>query len=404
MPRKDSESSSSSHEESHREDESLSSDVVVNKYQMAAQMVNEILKKLISEVKEGVEVGSLCTMGDNLILEKTSKVFVKEKDVTKGIAMPTCISVDHCICHYSPLRSDPPVVLKNGQMVKIDLGVHIDGYIATAANTVVVGASPTSKVTGKHAALLKATYEAMEVAIRMLQPGNKNMDITAAIDKVAAEYGVTPVENMVSHQLQRDQIDGEKQIIQNPGEKQRSEMEKCTIEKHEAYAIDVLFSTGKGKSKDLDTRTTVYKRNEEIQYSLRLKAARALMKDVKDKFGVMPFTLRALEDEVKAKMGVVEPEKHGLLRPYQVLYENAGEVVAQFKTTVLVMPNGLLKIAGLPLDMNLIETDAKLQDAELIATLNSQLKKKKKKLAKKDGPAAATNNTAAPVAEPVAAK
>ncbi|VDP17549.1 unnamed protein product [Heligmosomoides polygyrus] len=307
---------------------------------------------MISEIKEGVEVGTLCTLGDNLILEKTSKVFVKEKDVSKGIAMPTCISVDHCICHYSPLRSDPPVILKNGQMVKIDIGVHVDGYIATAAHTVVVGASPTNKVTGKHADLLKATYDAMEVAIRMLQPGNKTMDITAAIDKVAADYGVVPIENMVSHQLERDQIDGEKQIIQNPGEKQRSEMERFTIEKHEAYAIDVLFSTGKGKGKDMDTRTTVFKRNEEVQYSLRLKAAR---------FGVMPFTLRAFEDEVKAKMGVVEPEKHGLLRPYQVIYEAAGEVVAQFKATVLIMPNGLLKIAGLPLDMSLIETDAKLK-------------------------------------------
>ncbi|KAK6020028.1 hypothetical protein OSTOST_14323, partial [Ostertagia ostertagi] len=118
MPRKDSESSSSSPESREREDESLSSDVVVNKYQMAAQMVNEILKKLILEVKEGVEVGSLCTLGDNLILEKTSKVFVKEKDVSKGIAMPTCISVDNCICHFSPLRSDPPVLLKKDQMVK----------------------------------------------------------------------------------------------------------------------------------------------------------------------------------------------------------------------------------------------------------------------------------------------
>ncbi|WKY07648.1 hypothetical protein Q1695_007255 [Nippostrongylus brasiliensis] len=402
MPRKESESSSSDSESRSREDETLNSDAVVNKYQMAAQMANDVLKKIISEIKEGVEVGTLCTLGDNLILEKTSKVFVKEKDVSKGIAMPTCISVDHCICHFSPLRSDPPVVLKNGQMVKIDLGVHVDGYIATAANTVVVGASPTNKVTGKHAELLKATYEAMEVAIRMLQPGNKTMDITAAIDKVAADYGVVPIENMVSHQLERDQIDGEKQIIQNPGEKQRMEMEKFTIEKHEAYAIDILFSSGKGKPKDMDTRTTVFKRNEDIQYSLRLKAARALMKECKDKFGVMPFTLRAFDDEVKAKMGVVEPEKHGLLRPYQVLYESAGEVVAQFKATVLIMSNGLLKIAGLPLDMNVIETDAKLKDPELIATLNSQLKKKKKKPAKKDAPAAV--GATAPVVEPVAAK
>uniref|UniRef100_A0A0K0DK28 Zn-dependent protease n=1 Tax=Angiostrongylus cantonensis TaxID=6313 RepID=A0A0K0DK28_ANGCA len=199
----------------------------------------------------------------------------------------------------------------------------------------------------------------------------------------------------------RDQIDGEKQIIQNPGEKQRMEMERFTIEKHEVYAIDILFSTGKGKAKDMDTRTTVFKRNEDIQYSLRLKAARALMKECKDRFGVMPFTLRAFEDEVKAKMGVVEPEKHGLLRPYQVYYEAAGEVVAQFKATVLIMPNGLLKIAGLPLDMNLIDTDAKLKDPELIATLNSQLKKKKKKSAKKDVPGI---TDAVPVAEPLAAK
>lgn len=58
-----------------------------------------------------------------------------------GIAMPTCVSIDNCVCHFSPLRSDPPVIIKEGSMVKIDLGAHIDGFIATAAHTVVVGAS-----------------------------------------------------------------------------------------------------------------------------------------------------------------------------------------------------------------------------------------------------------------------
>lgn len=56
--------------------------------------------------------------------------------------MPTCISINNCVCHFSPLRSDPPVIIKDRQMVKIDLGAHIDGFIATAAHTVVVGASP----------------------------------------------------------------------------------------------------------------------------------------------------------------------------------------------------------------------------------------------------------------------
>ena len=51
---------------------------------------------------------------------------------------------------------------------------------------------------------------------------------------------------MLSHQLQRHRLDGGKQIIQNPGERQRQDLEKTEIEKHEVYAIDVIFSTGKG--------------------------------------------------------------------------------------------------------------------------------------------------------------
>uniref|UniRef100_A0A1I7XUD2 Peptidase_M24 domain-containing protein n=1 Tax=Heterorhabditis bacteriophora TaxID=37862 RepID=A0A1I7XUD2_HETBA len=389
MPRRDSETSCTSHGSDGHEDDSLANDLVMNKYQMAAEMVNSILKEVVAAVKEGVEVSALCDLGDKLLMEKTSKVFKKEKDVAKGIAMPTCVSVDNCICHFSPLRSDPSFVLKDGQFVKIDLGAHIDGYIATAAHTVVVGASKDNKVTGKKADLLKATYEAMEIAIRMLRPGTKNFDITTAIDKVAAEYGVTPIENMTSHQLERNQIEGEKQIIQNPGEKQKVDMEKVTIDKHEAYAIEILFSTGKGKPKDMDARTTVFKKNDEVQYQLKMKASRVFITECNNKHGSMPFTLRSFEDEVKAKMGVVECEKHGLVRPYQVVYENVGDVVAVFKSTVLVMPNGLLKIAGLPLDYSILETTNKLEDATLIATLNSQLKNKRKKVVKKDGNAAA---------------
>lgn len=51
---------------------------------------------------------------------------------------------------------------------------------------------------------------------------------------------------MLSHELKKNKIDGEKQIIQNPGEKQRSEITKCNFEKFEVYAVDILMSTGEG--------------------------------------------------------------------------------------------------------------------------------------------------------------
>ncbi|VBB34333.1 unnamed protein product, partial [Acanthocheilonema viteae] len=104
-----------------------------------------------------------------------------------------------------------------------------------------------------------------------------------------------------------------------------------------------------------------------------------------NKHGLMPFTLRSFEDEKLAKMGVVECERHNLMRPYQVFYERESEFVAQFKCTVLIMPNGLLKITGFPLDMNALESDIKIEDQLITSLLNSSLKPKKAKKKPKNG-------------------
>jgi methionine aminopeptidase len=93
----------------------------------------------------------------------------------------------------------------------------------------------------------------MEMAIRMLKPskGFKNVDITENIMKVAKIYETTPVENMLSHQVERFKTACDKQIIQNPIGKQSRyyfspTIEKCTFEDYEVYAIDILISSGEG--------------------------------------------------------------------------------------------------------------------------------------------------------------
>lgn len=95
----------------------------------------------------GVSVLSLCEKGDAFIMAETGKIFKKEKDMKKGqyllhfishhqcvwlgtpsftlllslagIAFPTCVSVNNCVCHYSPLKSDNDVILKDGDLVKM---------------------------------------------------------------------------------------------------------------------------------------------------------------------------------------------------------------------------------------------------------------------------------------------
>lgn len=158
--------------------------------------------------------------------------------------MPTCISINNCLCHNSPLESEEPIILAEGDLVKVDLGTHIDGYIAPVAGTFVVGGG---KVTGRKADVLMAAHTCAEVALRMMRPGTKTYDVTDAIQKVCDAFHCTAVEGMLSHSITRNKIDGDKAVIQNPTPQLRKEHKSATVEEHEVYAIDMIVSTGEGK-------------------------------------------------------------------------------------------------------------------------------------------------------------
>lgn len=344
-------------------EKTIAEDIVVTKYKLAGEIVNRTLKTLVESVEPGKSVRELCEKGDGLLLEETGKVFKKEKELKKGIAFPTCLSVNNCVCHYSPTKNDTDYVLKNGDVVKIDLGAHIDGFIAVAAYTVVV-ADANAKVSGRAADVVLAAYWASQAALRLIKPGNGNYGVTEAVQKVANDYKCKPIEGMLSHQLKQFQIDGEKTIIQNPNDAQRKEHEKCNFELHEVYAIDVLVSTGEGVGREKDTRVAIFKKTEE-NYMLKLKASRALLTEIKNKHGSMPFNLRSFDEETKARMGVVECVSHKMIEPFQVLYEKPSEIVAQFKFTVLLMPSGINLVTGLPFNVDRFQSEHSLLDAAL---------------------------------------
>jgi len=360
--------------------------LVVTKYMMAAEIVNKVLKELVDASKAGESARDMCILGDKRLAEETSKAFKKDKKLLKGIAFPTCISVNNCICHYSPLVSEADTIFADGDMVKIDMGAHIDGFIAVVAHTVVVGASAESPVSGRKADALLAAHLASEAALRLVKPGNETYDVTDVVGKVGEAFECKPVEGMLSHQLEQNRIDGEKTIIQNPSEAQRKEHEKYEFALHEVYAVDVLISNGEGQGREKEAKITVYKKTDET-YMLKMKTSREFFSKVNKQFGSMPFNLRSMEDEKKARMGVVECVAHKLIEPFQVLYDKEGTRVAQYKFTVLLMPNGPHKITGLPFDESLCKSEKSIIDEEILKLLktsaNPKAAKKKKKAAVK---------------------
>jgi len=99
----------------------------------------------------------------------------------KGIAFPTCISLNNCVGHHSPLPESEGV-LKENDVIKIDLGVHLDGYIAVAAQTVPVLSPPSSSsspsspspspLTGPAANAIAAAYYASEIGLLLFLLAN----------------------------------------------------------------------------------------------------------------------------------------------------------------------------------------------------------------------------------------
>ncbi|URE05024.1 Proliferation-associated protein 2G4 [Musa troglodytarum] len=350
----------------------LTSPDVVTKYKSAAEIVNKALQSVISKCKPKAKIVDLCEQGDAFIREQAGNIYKNvKKKIERGVAFPTCISVNNTVCHFSPLASDDTVVEEN-DIVKIDMGCHIDGFIAVVGHTHVIQEGP---VTGRAADVIAAANTAAEVALRLVRPGKKNKDVTEAIQKVAAAYDCKIVEGVLSHQLKQFVIDGNKVIISvtNP----ETRVDEFEFEENEVYAIDVVTSTGEGKPKLLDEKqTTIYKRAVDKNYHLKMKSSRFIFSEISQKFPIMPFSARALEEK-RARLGLVECMNHDLLQPYPVLHEKPGDLVAHIKFTVLLMPNGSDRITSHPLQQ-LLPSKTIDDNAEIKAWLALGTKTKKK--------------------------
>jgi len=376
-----SDSGSSDDEVDEVEANNLADPEILTKYKLAGDIANKALQAVLAEVKPGKTPLQLCDIGDKFIDAACAQVYSKAK-IEKGIAFPTCISVNHCVAHFSPLSGEDGEPLLPGDVVKVDLGCHLDAYVAQVAHTIVCVEEHEAgaPVIGKAADVIRAAYEASELAHRMLKVGNKNSDVSAMIEKVAESYGVNAVQGVLSHRMKKHVIDGNKVIMNKPTTDHK--VEEVEFEVNDVFTMDVVMTTGEGKPNEQDKRTTIYKRAMDTQYNLKMKTSRTFFSEVNKRFTTFPFTLRALSDEKTARMGVVECHNHELMNGYPVLFEKPGDLVAQFKFTALITEKTTHRTTEGPA-LGEVKSDRSIQDEGLAALLATEIVTKKKKNKKK---------------------
>jgi len=357
---------------------------IFTKYQTAADICNHAMEAVIAGCVDGAKVIDLCKLGDSIIEEEAKKVYNKG-NIKKGIAFPTCVSPDNIICHVSPLEGEPDseITLKTGDLVRIELASHVDGYIAHSAHTLKVGATKESPISGREGDVIEAAHQSCEAILRLLRNGKKSYEITDLVQKLTGEYECIPIEGMISHAVHQDNMEGEKTIMLNPTNDQRRQVPEVILEEGDAYVIDVLITTSDGKLKPHTGRTTVYKKNVDANYQLKLKASKVVFTEIINKFGNMGFSLRNMEDANKAKLGIAECQGRRLVNGYPMLETKEGESVAHFMFTALMMPSGPTRITKDYYDASLVKSDHQIKDEEISNLLKTAVKKSNKKKNKK---------------------
>ena len=357
--------------------------------QDAGRIADDALQAIIKKMVPGANLYELCTQSDAFILDKLSKIYTKKKFI-KGLAFPTCISINEVCGNYSApaeITDDPheKKTLTEGDVAKIDLGVQIHGFAAVAAHTVVVSSKPDEKVTGAKADVVLAAYNSLQAALRMMKVKSAtNNDVTKAIESICKDYGVNPIEGVLSHRMKRDIIDGMECIINKSTFEQK--VDDRQFEHGDVFGLDIIVSTGEGKPKETGIKTNVYKRALETTYKLRTDSGRRLLSVVENNFYSFPFTFNVFDKEeniklktsisnlkTTMKLGLNECTKYELLHGYPVLTEKNGDIVAQFKYTIAVREEGPVVVCGLPLDVSKFTSEKKITDENIVKTLSSNL-------------------------------
>lgn len=191
--------------------------------------------------------------------------------------------------------------------------------------------------------------------------------ITELIQKISEEYGVNPVEGVLSHEVKKHLIDGNKVILNKETFDQK--VDSFEFQVNEVYVLDVMLSTGEGKPKASEQRVTLFKRALDKIYNLRGKSARAFFTELNEKYPSMFFSLNGFSDEITAKMGIKECMEHDMIIPYPVMVEKQGESVCNFKATVMIGTSATSVLTEQTLELDQFKTDKRVKDKQVLDIL-----------------------------------
>jgi len=293
---------------------SVLSKEALEKYEEAGRIASKVRERMKDVVKEGMRIIKICEEAEETIRRMGGKP-----------AFPCNVSVNEVAAHYTSPPGDERIIPK-GSIVKIDIGVHIDGYIADTAVTVCFNP--------EYEEMIRTSQIALETAIRTIRPGIFTSELGSKVQSVIESRGFKPISNLTGHQIGRYLIHAGKSLPNV------SHISFRRIREGEVYAIEPFVTTLEAEGKVTEGEGSYIFRFLKRK-NLRLRESKKLLRFIEKNFRTLPFAKRWLKnygalDESAFK----ELLESRCLLAYPVFIEASGEWVAQSEHTVYIDKDG----------------------------------------------------------------
>ena len=288
----------------------------LERFREAGAIARKVRDEACRMIREGARVIEICEAVENMIREQGAQP-----------AFPCNVGINEVAAHYTSPPGDQ-LTIPPKSIVKVDLGVSLDGYLADTAATVAL--APELEP------LAEAARIVLHEAIKAMKPGVSVSSIGYVIQKTANKLGFKTIRNLTGHEIKRYELHAGTTIpnigVPCPGK----------LKEGHIYAVEPFITTLRAAGEVISAKlVTIFRVNPSRLKLRKLKAEeKEFMKLLTEKFDGLPYTPRWIENFEKVQAMHERLAKMGRIYGYPVLVERRGEPVAQAEHTVIITKDG----------------------------------------------------------------
>ena len=292
----------------------------IKSLEKAGDIHKEVRRHLHNILKPGLKITDIVKIIEN----KTGELSNKNESINDGIGFPVGISINSCAAHFHPEINDNTTLKKN-DVVKIDFGTEVNGWIIDSAFTVYFDE--------KHDNLVKAVKEATETGIKNAGIDVDINDWAIANKEVMNSYDIKPITNLGGHNIEKEIIHGGYFLPSTPNDKlvyKRMTEGVYAIETFGSTIDDYVHETGE---------SNIFRIKPDGNSSkLKMESSKKTLNTIKRKFKTLPFTNRYLSEIQNCKTQLDILTKNDIIYSYPPLCVKNG-ITAQYEHTIFIGEN-----------------------------------------------------------------